>query len=135
MPLAHSSPRAWWAAYLLWISLCAALFFSLRGADDPSRPRGKVSEDAASATALRYLGDRDAARFRGFEVVNAALYKRKESRDSLWVVLCGGPNRPSLRDAIVVEVDAETGTVIGVRAPGTETLSAFPAAVPGSEVR
>jgi len=83
------------------------LFIALRGADDPSRPRGRVLINDAAAIAVKVLNQR------GYEAVHVALsddHKR-------WIVLCDAVPHTALQRAIVVELDAANGKLLTLRAP------------------
>ena len=103
--------RRYWLLYPAWIAVCAVLFLALRGADDPSRPRGRVLSNDAAAIAVRLLGQQP--QYRGYEAVHAALsddHKR-------WVVLCDAVPHTALRRAVVVELDARDGRLLTIRKP------------------
>ena len=101
--------RRYWLLYPAWIAVCAVLFLALRGADDPSRPRGRILSNDAAAIAVRVLP----RQYRGYEAVHVALsddHKR-------WVVLCDAVPHTALRRAVVVELDARDGTLLTIRKP------------------
>ena len=85
------------------------LFLALRGADDPSRPRGRILSNDAGAIAVRLLPHQ----YRGYETVHVALsddHKR-------WVVLCDAVPHTALQRAVVVELDARNGKLLTIRKP------------------
>ena len=43
--------RRYWLLYPLWIAICAALFFAVRGAEDPSRRHDRILSDEAAVRA------------------------------------------------------------------------------------
>jgi len=99
--------RRYWLLYPAWIAVCAVLFIALRGADDPSRPRGRVLSNDAAVIAVKVLNQR------GYEAVHVALsddHKR-------WIVLCDAVPHTALQRAIVVELDAANGKLLTLRAP------------------
>ena len=101
--------RRYWLLYPAWIAVCAVLFLALRGADDPSRPRGRVLSNDAAAIAVRVLP----RQYRGYEAVHVALsddHKR-------WVVLCDAVPHSTLQRAVVVELDARDGRLLTIRKP------------------
>ncbi|HET7437719.1 MAG TPA: hypothetical protein VFN10_23640 [Thermoanaerobaculia bacterium] len=104
--------RRVWPLALAWIALCAVLFFALRGAEDPSRRRGRILSNDAGALALRYL-HRD-----GYEVVHVAYAKRGEGApENRWVVLLDRTPHSALREAFVVELAADSGKLLRIRRP------------------
>jgi hypothetical protein len=103
--------RRYLLLYPAWILVCAVLFLALRGADDPSRPRGRVLSNDAGAIAVRVL--RTQAQYRGFEAVHVALSDDHRS----WIVLCDAVPHTALQRAVVVELDAASGKLLKVRAP------------------
>ena len=91
--------------YPAWILVCAALFFALRGAEDPSRRSGRILSNEAGAIALRHLNRP------GYEVVHVA-YDRKK-----WIVLLDRVPHTEMREAWVVEVASEDGKLLRIRRP------------------
>lgn len=107
--------RRFWLLYPAWIALCAALFFGLRGARDPSRPAGRILSNDAATLAVKALGTRD---FPGYEVVHVAYAPASEPGNrARWVVLCDRLPHTALRQAVVVELDARDGRVLTIRSP------------------
>lgn len=110
--------RRSWLLYVLWIALCAVLFFALRGLEDPSRPKGRVLSLDAGRRAMRALTDRDPARYRDYEVVHVARARAGEGgAEDRWIVLCDRVPHSGLRDAVVVELDRESGALLRIRKP------------------
>jgi len=110
--------RRYWLLYPAWIALCAVLFLSLRHSDDPSRRPGRILSDDAGVRALSILRSNDATRFRDYEAVHVAYAGRGEGGDaSRWIVLCDRVPHTALRDALVVELDAVDGHLLGIRKP------------------
>src|ERR1043166_4345703 len=103
--------RRYWLLYPAWIALCVVLFLALRGADDPSRPRGRVLSDDAAAIAVRVL--RTQAQYRGYEAVHVAL----SDDHRRWIVLCDAVPHTALRRAVVVELDSVDGKLLTLRPP------------------
>lgn len=91
-----------------WIVLCAVLFFALRGLEDPSRPKGAILSIEAGQRALAIATARG---LKGYEVVHVA---RDEDR---WVVLLDKVPHTALRNAVVVEVRVQDGTLLRIRKP------------------
>jgi hypothetical protein len=94
------------AIYLTWIALCAILFLALRGAEDPSRRRGRILSNDAGAIAVHLLESRGV---KGYDAVHAA------ADGDRWIVLCDRRPRTALRDAIVVELRAADGALLALR--------------------
>jgi hypothetical protein len=94
--------------YPSWIALCAILFVALGGAEDPSRPKGRILSLEAGRHALAIAEQRG---LRGYEVVHVA---RNADR---WVVLVDKVPHTSLREALVIELRVEDGTLLRVRKP------------------
>ena len=110
--------RRYWLLYPLWIAICAALFFAVRGAEDPSRRHDRISSDEAAVRAVDLLRRADRARYRGYEAVHVAYAGRGEGGTrARWVVLCDRLPHSALRDAVVVELDARDGSLILIRKP------------------
>lgn len=103
--------------YVAWIALCAVAFVALYGVGTDVGRKGEFDSDAAGVHALRLLHSGD-ARYRTFEVVHVAFADAGEAgRQARWLVLCDRPRRSSLREAVVVEIEAEDGDLITVRRP------------------
>jgi hypothetical protein len=108
--------RHYWIVYVVWIVLCAALFFALRNVEDPSRRSDRISNDSAGAIALAALVQRDPARFDGYEAVHVAYSPTGElGSEARWVVLCDTRRSSQLRDAVVVELRASDGQILRIR--------------------
>jgi hypothetical protein len=103
--------RRYWLLYPAWIALCVVLFLALRGADDPSRPRGRVLSDDAAMIAVRIL--RTQAQYRAYESVHVAL----SDDHHRWIVLCDAVPHTALQRAVVVELDATSGKLLQIRPP------------------
>lgn len=104
--------------YPAWIALCAILFIALRGADDPSRRKGRILNVEAGAKAVSILRQRDPVRFRDYEPVHVAWAPAgEEGSVNRWVVLCDRKEHSGLREAIVVEVDGKDGHLLTIRKP------------------
>lgn len=104
--------------YILWIALCAVLFFALRGLEDPSRPKGRILSLDAGRRAIAVLRAQDRARYREYEVVHVARARAGEGgREDRWVVLCDRVPHTGLKEAVVVELDRETGALLRIRKP------------------
>ena len=111
-------PRRFWGLYPAWIAVCAVLFISLRGADDPSRKHDRILNVEAGQRAVAILRQRDFARFRDYEAVHVAWAPKGEAGDAnRWVVLCDHARRSGLSDAVVVEVEGNDGRLLTVRRP------------------
>ena len=107
--------RPW--TFLAWIALCVILFVTLAGLEDPSRPKGRILSIDAGTRALTLLRARD-ARYRDYEVVHVAFARRGEGGpNDRWVVLLDRVPHTKLRAAVVVELGAEDGRLLAVRAP------------------
>ena len=110
--------RRYWLLYPLWIAICAALFFAVRGAEDPSRRHDRILSDEAAVRAVAVLRRADHARYRAYEAVHVAYAGRGEGgRAARWVVLCDRVPHSALRDAVVVELDAGDGSLLTIRKP------------------
>jgi hypothetical protein len=108
--------RRFWLLYIAWIVICAAAFMALRGAEDPSRPKGRILSIEAGMRARQILLERDPSRYRGYEVVHVAHAKAGEAGAvDRWIVLLDRVPHTSLREAVVVEVRAEDGKALLVR--------------------
>jgi hypothetical protein len=101
--------------YPAWFLVCAALFVVLGGAEDPSRPKGRILSIEAGQRALQIARERG---FRGYEVVHVARARGGEGRaEDRWIVLLDTVPHTSLREAVVIEVRAEDGTLLDIRKP------------------
>jgi hypothetical protein len=104
--------RFWWL-YIAWIALCAVLFVALASLEDPARPKGRILSIDAGRQALAVARDRG---LRGYEVVHVARARAGEGgREDRWVVLLDRVPHTALAQAVVVELDAATGTPIKMR--------------------
>jgi len=103
--------RRYWLLYPAWIAICVVLFVALRGADDPSRPRGRVLSNDAAVIAVRAL--RQEPQYRGYEAVHVAL----NDDHRRWIVLCDAVPHTALERAVVVELDARDGKLLVIRKP------------------
>ncbi|HEX2060840.1 MAG TPA: hypothetical protein VHK90_08860 [Thermoanaerobaculia bacterium] len=108
-------PRRWWPLYVAWVFLCAVLFVALSGAEDPSRPKGRILSIEAGERALAIAKARGLT---GYEVVHVARARRNEGApEDRWVVLLDKVPHTRLRDAWVVEVAVEDGNLLRIRKP------------------
>ena len=108
-------PRRWWPLYAAGIVLCAILFVALSGLEDPSRPKGRILAYEAGLEARRIAEGRG---FAGYEVVRVARARRGEGGSvDRWVVLLDRVPHTRLREAIVVELRSDDGTLLGIRRP------------------
>ncbi len=108
-------PRRWWPLYIGWILLCAALFFAMGDLEDPSRPKGRILSIEAGQ---RARGIADAFGFDGYEVVHVARARANEGApEERWVVLLDKVPHTRLREAVVVELRVEDGTLLRLRKP------------------
>src|SRR3989442_14231711 len=99
--------RRYWLLYPLWIAICAALFFAVRGAEDPSRRHGRISSDEAAVRAVDLLRRADRARYREYQAVHVAHAGRGEGGSrARWGVLDDRVPHSALGDAVVVRPDA-----------------------------
>lgn len=101
-------------AATLWLAACAMAFVLLRGAPDPAEPRGRIDERRAGVEAIAALSD---SRGGAWSVVKAAPALAGEPARHRWIVLCDRPGRTAMRQALVVDIDADTGRVDGIRRP------------------
>lgn len=109
--------QRFFALYVLWTILCAALFVALSGREDPSRPRGRILNNEAASRALVIL-KQSSPRYAGYEAVHVAYAKRGEGgAENRWVVLCDRVPHTALREAVVVELRASDGALLGIRKP------------------
>jgi hypothetical protein len=108
--------RPFLVVYVLWISLCGALFAALSGADDPSRRRDRILNDVAEVRAVAEL--QRVTGLRGYEAVHIAYASRGEGgTEARWIVLLDRVPHTALRDARVVELRASDGALLGIREP------------------
>jgi hypothetical protein len=107
--------RRLWPLLLVWLAVCAILFFALRGLEDPSRPKGRILSVDAGRRALVIAEGRG---LRGLEVVHVARARAGEGgKEDRWVVLLDKVPHTSLREAVVVELRSSDGRLIAMRAP------------------
>ena len=88
--------------------------------EDPSRPKGRILSIEAGRRALRHR--RSERGFRGYEVVHVARARGERAAEDRWVVLLDQVPHTRLREAVVVELRAEDGTLLrrsktGLRMP------------------
>jgi hypothetical protein len=115
--IARVRRRFFWP-YPAWIALCAVLFLSLRGAEDPSRRHDRLLSDEAGVRAVAILRQRDPLRYSDYEPVHEAWAARGEGGDTnRWVVLCDHHPHTGLRNAVVVELEGKDGQLLTVRPP------------------
>ncbi|HVE71039.1 MAG TPA: hypothetical protein VNI54_06700 [Thermoanaerobaculia bacterium] len=101
--------------YPAWFVLCAILFFALRGMEDPSRPKGRILSIEAGRRARVIAKDRG---LRGYEVVHVARARAGEgAAEDRWIVLLDKVPHTRLREAVVVELRVEDGTLLRIRKP------------------
>ena len=101
--------------YPAWLLICVVLFFALRGMEDPSRPKGRILSIEAGERALTIATGRG---IRGYEVVHVARARQNEgAAEDRWVVLLDKVPHTRLRDAVVVELRVEDGTLLRIRKP------------------
>lgn len=101
--------------YPAWIVLCVILFFALRGLEDPSRPKGRILSLEAGQRALSVARERG---LRSYEVVHVARARAGEgAAEDRWIVLLDKVPHTRLREAVVVEVRVEDGTLLRIRKP------------------
>ena len=101
--------------YPAWILVCAILFLALSGLEDPSRPTGRILSIEAGRRAAAIARQRG---LEGYEVVHVARARRNEGApEERWVVLLDKAPRTRLRDAVVVELRADDGSLLRIRNP------------------
>jgi len=107
--------RRYAVVYVLWIALCAILFFALARLEDPSRPKGRILSLDAGNRAIAILRARG---MRDYEVVHVGRARAGEGgREERWVVLCDRIAHTGLKAAVVVELRVTDGSLIAVRSP------------------
>ena len=105
--------RRLWPFYLGWIALCTTLFIVFGGAEDPARPEGRILSIDAGYRAQEIAR---AQGLRGYEVVHVARARAGEGgREDRWVVLLDRVKHTELKEAVVIELNAATGTPIKIR--------------------
>ncbi len=103
--------------YPAWILVCTILFFALGGLEDPSRPKGRILSIDAGRRALAIAAERG---LRSYEVVHVARARRNEGApEERWIVLLDKVPHTRLREAVVVELRAEDGSLLRIRRPRT----------------
>lgn len=108
-------PRRFWLVYPAWIALCLGLFLALGGLEDPSRPEGRILSIEAGQRALEIVRARG---HEGYEVVHVARARAGEGgTEGRWVVLLDQVPHTRLRQAMVVELRVEDGTLLHIRNP------------------
>ena len=101
--------------YPAWVLVCVILFFALRGMEDPSRPKGRILSIDAGRRARVIAADRG---LRGYEVVHVARARANEGApEDRWIVLLDKEPHTRLREAVVVELRVEDGTLLRIRNP------------------
>jgi len=110
--------RRFWLLYPAWILICGLLFLSLRPFYQGPRVNGRLTSDQASERALEILRSNDDKRFATYDAVHSAYARDGEAGPGpRWIVLCDHPDRSALREAVVVELEANTGNLIKIRPP------------------
>jgi hypothetical protein len=108
-------PRTWWPLHLGWLTLCAILFLALSGAEDPSRPKGRILSIDAGQRALAVAKQRG---MNDLEVVHVARARAGEGgAEDRWIVLLDRVPHTRLREALVVELRSSDGTLLTIRKP------------------
>jgi hypothetical protein len=108
-------PRKWWPLYAGWLLLCAILFVALSGAEDPSRPKGRILSIDAGRRALDIAEQRG---MKNLEVVHVARARAGEGApEERWIVLLDKVPHTKLREAVVIELRTHDGSLIGIRRP------------------
>ena len=101
--------------YPAWILLCAILFLALSGAEDPSRPQGRILSVEAGRQALAIAAGRG---LQGYEVVHVARARAGEgASEDRWIVILDRVPHTHLEKAVVVELRVEDGRLLRVRKP------------------
>ena len=101
--------------YPAWILVCAILFLALGGLDDPSRPKGRILSIEAGQRAERIANQYG---LRDYEVVHVARAREKEgAAEERWIVLLDRVPHTRLREAVVIELRVEDGTLLRIRKP------------------
>ena len=114
----RQSARRFGLLYVGWIALCVLLFAALHGRPDPARRSGRILSDEAGIRAVAVLRNRDPKRFRSYEAVHIAWAARGEGgATNRWVVLCDRVPHTALREALVVELDGVSGSLLAIRRP------------------
>jgi hypothetical protein len=114
-PFAGRRSQVFFGVYVLWIAICAILFFAIRHAEDPSRRAGRILSNDAGTRAVSILRQHG---FRDYEAVHVAYASRGEGgSENRWIVLCDRVPHTALRDALVVELRAADGSLLRIRKP------------------
>lgn len=101
--------------YVVWMAVCAVLFFALRGLEDPSRPKGRILSIEAGRRAMAIATARG---LEGFEVVHVARARAGEGApEDRWVVLLDRVPHTRLEEAVVIEVKGDDGRLLRIRRP------------------
>src|SRR5687768_15075373 len=108
-------PTRWWPLYIGWIALCAILFVTMRGLEDPSRPTGQILSIEAGQRALAIARARG---LRDHHVVHVARARKGEGgTEDRWIVLLDRVPHTRLEEAVVVELGMEDGRLLRIRKP------------------
>jgi len=106
-------PRNWWPLYIGWIALCAILFVTMRGLEDPSRPTGQILSIEAGHRALAIARARG---LRDHHVVHVARARIGEGgNEDRWIVLLDRVPHTRLEEGVVVEIGVEDGRLLRIR--------------------
>ncbi len=101
--------------YPAWLVVCVVLFLALGELEDPSRPKGRILSIDAGRRAAAIAKQRG---FAGYEVVHVARARRNEGApEERWIVLLDKVPHTRLKEAVVVELRAEDGTLLRIRKP------------------
>ncbi len=108
--------RTYPALYASWTVLCAVLFLTLAGAEDPSRRHDRILSNDAGRMAQQILQKNGA--YRGYDVVHVAYASHAEGQaEARWIVLLDAEPHTAMRRAVVVELRASDGALVRVRKP------------------
>jgi hypothetical protein len=101
--------------YPVWLLVCATLFFALDGLEDPSRPKGRILSIDAGRRAAAIARQRG---YTDYEVVHVARARANEGAvEDRWIVLLDKVPHTRLREAVVIELRTDDGTVLRIRRP------------------
>ena len=107
-----------WLLYIVWIAVCGILFVALRGAEDPSRRPGRILSNDAGDLAVAVLRQTIARATPATKPFTSRTRARGRAGGvARWVVLCDRVPHSALRDAVVVELDAQDGSLLTIRKP------------------